>query len=335
MLTQEQIELMNIMDGEDLYHGLYQGGYREQLDIIDGIITREQMDIVDGIRMPSAMGTPEFRGRGRLAIREGTGFGVSPETSSGFDHISGLGRGRGRAYHRNEASILQPGTSGGAISLASDNIAQLVLDASSSSNGDSEIENHNQEEKEVLRRRPGEYEDEEGETKTLEIKLNDSKIALDSLKRKFAARREKVRSEIFELEHEIVVLKAEEKKKVVELENEIENIASEIDERRKVVRSATHKDIKSCLKCPVCLDVCKPPLQVWQCPEGHIICQSCVERPELRVCPQCRISLTGQLSRNRALEDLARKIYPGEAEKDAGGNKGAFSGRGSWFEGPK
>ena len=28
--------------------------------------------------------------------------------------------------------------------------------------------------------------------------------------------------------------------------------------------------------------------QVWQCPEGHIICGSCVDRPEVRVCPQCR-----------------------------------------------
>lgn len=34
------------------------------------------------------------------------------------------------------------------------------------------------------------------------------------------------------------------------------------------------------------------------------------------MCPQCRISLTGQLSRNRALEDLARKTFPKEASKE-------------------
>ena len=68
---------------------------------------------------------------------------------------------------------------------------------------------------------------------------------------------------------------------------------------------------------------------MWQCPEGHIICESCVDRPELRVCPQCRISLTGQLSRNRALEDLARKAFPREAEKEAKNrNRGAGGGRG-------
>jgi len=162
-----------------------------------------------------------------------------------------------------------------------------------------------EEEKELLRRRLAELE--EGETKTLESNLKDKKNALDRLKIEYRNQRELARSEIFKLEQKIKVLQNEEEKKTVELEKEIEKIASEIDKKRKVERPDKNKDIESCLECPVCLDVCKPPLQVWQCPEGHIICESCVDRPELRVCPQCRISLTGQLSRNRALEDLARK----------------------------
>jgi len=56
---------------------------------------------------------------------------------------------------------------------------------------------------------------------------------------------------------------------------------------------------------------------VWQCPEGHIICGSCADRPELLVCPQCRVSLAGMLSRNRALEDLSRRTFPQEAEAAA------------------
>ena len=75
-------------------------------------------------------------------------------------------------------------------------------------------------------------------------------------------------------------------------------------------------------------------MQVWQCPEGHIICGSCADRPELLVCPQCRVSLAGMLSRsdlllvtvlshllpcfrNRALEDLSRRTFPREAEAAA------------------
>jgi len=172
-----------------------------------------------------------------------------------------------------------------------------------------------EEEKEVLRRRLAELE--EGETRSLENSLKERKTALDKVKLEYRKQREVARTEIFKLEQKIKVLQNEEEKKTSEIEKEIEKIASEIDKKKKVERPEKNKDIESCLECPVCLDVCKPPLQVWQCPEGHIICGSCVDRPELRVCPQCRISLTGQLSRNRALEDLARKTFPKEAEKEA------------------
>jgi len=172
-----------------------------------------------------------------------------------------------------------------------------------------------EEEKEVLRRRLAELE--EGETKCLENSLKEKRTALDKVKIEYRKQREVARNEIFKLEQRIKVLQNEEEKKTSELEKEMEKIASEIDKKKKVERPEKNKDIESCLECPVCLDVCKPPLQVWQCPEGHIICGSCVDRPELRVCPQCRISLTGQLSRNRALEDLARKTFPREAEKEA------------------
>ena len=42
------------------------------------------------------------------------------------------------------------------------------------------------------------------------------------------------------------------------------------------------------------------------------MCGDCAERPELEICPQCRVVLAGRLSRNRALEELARKTFPQE-----------------------
>ena len=44
-----------------------------------------------------------------------------------------------------------------------------------------------------------------------------------------------------------------------------------------------------------------------------MICSNCNNRPELRVCPQCRVYKKGQFSRNRFAEDLARKIFNEEA----------------------
>eukprot|EP00092_Neocalanus_flemingeri_P036005 GFUD01039204.1.p1 GENE.GFUD01039204.1~~GFUD01039204.1.p1 ORF type:complete len:586 (-),score=215.93 GFUD01039204.1:142-1899(-) len=172
-----------------------------------------------------------------------------------------------------------------------------------------------EEEKEALKRRLAELE--EDETKSLETRLKENKQNLEKTKTDYRKQRESARAEIFKLEQKIKVLQTEEEKKCFELEKEIDKLTSEIDIKKRGDRPEKNKDIESCLECPVCLDVCKPPLQVWQCPEGHIICGSCVDRPELRVCPQCRISLTGQLSRNRALEDLARKTFPREAEKEA------------------
>jgi len=182
-----------------------------------------------------------------------------------------------------------------------------------------------EEEKELLRRRLAELE--LGETQSLETRLKEKKQNLEKTKSEYRKQREAARVEIVKLEQQIKLLQSEEDKKCVDLEKEIENLAAEIANKKRGERPEKNKDIESCLQCPVCLDVCKPPLQVWQCPEGHIICGSCVDRPELRVCPQCRMTLSGKLSRNRALEDLARKTYPKEAEREA--KKKARAGAGT------
>ena len=41
----------------------------------------------------------------------------------------------------------------------------------------------------------------------------------------------------------------------------------------------------------------------------------CKTRPELRNCPQCRVVKRNNFSRNRLLEELARKLFPEDAEK--------------------
>ena len=58
------------------------------------------------------------------------------------------------------------------------------------------------------------------------------------------------------------------------------------------------------------------------------MCQYCADRPELTICPQCRVPLSGQMSRNRALEELARRTFPGELEaEEAGPRRSAGRGR--------
>ena len=58
------------------------------------------------------------------------------------------------------------------------------------------------------------------------------------------------------------------------------------------------------------------------------MCQYCADRPELTICPQCRVPLSGQMSRNRALEELARRTFPEELEaEEAGPRRSAGRGR--------
>ena len=59
------------------------------------------------------------------------------------------------------------------------------------------------------------------------------------------------------------------------------------------------------------------------------MCQYCADRPELTICPQCRVPLSGQMSRNRALEELARRTFPEEQEtvEEAEARRGSGRGR--------
>lgn len=58
-------------------------------------------------------------------------------------------------------------------------------------------------------------------------------------------------------------------------------------------------------RCPVCLE--QPQGEVFQCPEGHVFCRDCRDRPEMVRCPECRISLEGVSIRNRFLEGMIQQ----------------------------
>jgi len=94
-------------------------------------------------------------------------------------------------------------------------------------------------------------------------------------------------------------------KKMNELDSVISALFEELDEMK-----MKNQELEEVLKCPVCLDTCRPPLQIYQCHEGHIVCESCFSKPELVTCPQCRMSLDGNVSRSRVLEEMAMRLFP-------------------------
>jgi len=95
------------------------------------------------------------------------------------------------------------------------------------------------------------------------------------------------------------------------LEMDVHTLQREVEKSKRKKKSSTHNnagrsDLSSAIltPCSVCLEVPKPPLKVFQCPEGHIFCEICQQRPELTACPECRVSLVGLEIRNRTLEQL-------------------------------
>ena len=64
-------------------------------------------------------------------------------------------------------------------------------------------------------------------------------------------------------------------------------------------------------ECPLCMVLMRPPKQIYQCPEGHLVCSDC--RPQVRdnLCASCR-SPQGYSSRCRYIEDIVKKKMQGQ-----------------------
>ncbi|XP_023336641.1 uncharacterized protein LOC111707735 [Eurytemora carolleeae] len=81
------------------------------------------------------------------------------------------------------------------------------------------------------------------------------------------------------------------------------------------------KSVKYLFECPVCLDFAWPPRKIFQCQEGHIVCEVCYSNTDLQNCPICRIPIReqGQVSRNRQLEELSSALYALEPSSSTSG----------------
>ena len=106
------------------------------------------------------------------------------------------------------------------------------------------------EEKEALLKRLAELE--EKEKSDLESQLKDKKEQVKIARKDFWSQRSKVQKELDKLRNKLNTLNREQ---VKSLQLEISRLTNEIS-KRKV------KESLSCLDCPVCLYVCKPPTQV-------------------------------------------------------------------------
>ena len=57
-------------------------------------------------------------------------------------------------------------------------------------------------------------------------------------------------------------------------------------------------------ECPVCLEDLKPPLKIFNCRNGHLICSVC--KPKVNICTNCREEYTGRAT---AIEQMLREMF--------------------------
>ena len=67
--------------------------------------------------------------------------------------------------------------------------------------------------------------------------------------------------------------------------------------------------IKKLSECPVCFVEMVPPMKIFQCINGHSLCENCKDNDNVTTCPSCRVTLQGELiSRNILAESLIEAV---------------------------
>merc|ERR1711879_69087 len=66
------------------------------------------------------------------------------------------------------------------------------------------------------------------------------------------------------------------------------------------------------LECPVCSQEMRPPVHIWQCAQGHPVCEPCKARPEVRHCPTCRQRIVGRAT---LVEKIAEQVFSPDKDR--------------------
>lgn len=93
------------------------------------------------------------------------------------------------------------------------------------------------------------------------------------------------------------------------LQSQCKSLQAEIDEISKEIQSLQVENDKTWnLECPLCFEIPKPPMKVFQCEEGHMFCEGCASYG-ITHCPECRVRLGDKFIRNRRLEEIIKETY--------------------------
>merc|ERR1719273_2783056 len=84
-------------------------------------------------------------------------------------------------------------------------------------------------------------------------------------------------------------------------------IQLQLEEAREQMQEEEEFVVCKELECPVCLTEMLPPIRIWQCSNGHALCQRCKRNPNInRKCPTCRQQIMGRAT---TIEKIAASLH--------------------------
>lgn len=149
----------------------------------------------------------------------------------------------------------------------------------------------------------------------IESSLSDKEEEMSIIEAKYSSDKKEVETKY---KVEIDLIKKQFETEIKQLNENLKkfkvNLCFSVDHKERV------DDSRSELECPVCMEEMKPPRRIWQCSDGHPVCEPCKKKPEVTCCPTCRKYLVG---RSTIAEKLARSLFDAGPGAAAGGATGA------------
>ena len=119
--------------------------------------------------------------------------------------------------------------------------------------------------------------------------------------------REKHIGEKTQLEKRLKTQEKKQKETLLKLKKTADDLAKKIENQDGPVLANGVEEARGHLECPVCFEKMRPPTRIWQCPQSHLVCETCRDQLENLRCPSCRTETVSQ--RARVVENMARALF--------------------------
>ena len=129
----------------------------------------------------------------------------------------------------------------------------------------------------------------------------------EKLEKAMREMREKHIGERTELEKRLKTQEEKQKKTLLKLRKTADDLGKKIENQDALVPANGVEEARGHLECPVCFEKMRPPTRIWQCPQSHLVCETCRDQLENLRCPSCRTDTVTM--RARVAENMARALF--------------------------